>query len=153
MAYNNEVQVEYPIRNLEIEKIYRSTSSKDGKPYMSSKGNAFTKVDIYIDPRAIEDGEFQGKMSYFDYFGNTDSWEIGTVISGSVVKNGQYFNFNLPPSGKKAVELDVKEIKARLRALEEKVFGKIQGQTDEVDEALDFSKEVIEEKEEDDLPF
>ncbi len=150
--------MEYTINNLSIEKIYRSEQGKDGKPFISSKGNPYTKVDIYIDPRAIDDGEFKGKMSYFDYYGTTGNWEIGTTISGTVVKNGQYFNFNLPPSGKKALELDIKELEARITKLENKVFGQVVGHSEEVKDALDFSKEIlkdepVEDEDADGLPF
>lgn len=143
MEYNtNEVAIQYPVKNQEIVKIFKSTAGKNG-PYVSSKGNPFTKVDIYIDPRAIEDGEFQGKMSYFDYYGNTNGWEIGTSITGMVVKNGKYFNFQLPPSGKKAVELDIKEMKQDIEELQKKVFGEVRGHTPEVREAIDFSKKAL----------
>jgi hypothetical protein len=152
--------MEWQINNVSIDKIYRSEQSKDGKPFVSSKGNPYVKVDIYIDPRAIEDGDFTGKMSYFDYYGTTNSWEQGTTVSGTVVRNEvngrTYFNFSLPPSGKKALELDIKELENRITKLENKVFG--MGHTAEVKDALDFSKEalreeVIEDNTEDDLPF
>ena len=153
--YTNDNQIQYPIKNQEIVKIYRSTEGKNG-PYMSAKGNPFTKVDIYVDPRAIEDGEFEGKMSYFDYFENTKNWDIGTTISGSIVKNGRYFNFNLPAKpGKKSLELDIKQLQTKLEDLEKKVFGSVQGKN-EVDEAMEFSEKIVEpkvEEEVDDLPF
>jgi hypothetical protein len=150
---------EFKIENATIEKLYRSDKNKDGVAYVSSKGNAFTKVDIYIDARLVKDPDFEGKMSYFDYYGNTDNWDIGTPISGSVVKNGRYFNFQLPPSGKKAVELDIKELTTRIEELEKQMVQlmKVKGHTQEVDDALDMSKEMLkddrEELEDDDLPF
>ncbi len=149
----------YKIDNVEIVKIYKSTTNWDGKPFVSSKGNAFTKVDIYIDPRVVDDPKFEGKMTYFDYYDNTANWDAGTTISGEVVKNEvndrTYFNFNLPPSGKKALELDIKEHEERIKKLEDAVFGS----KSEAQDAIDFSKEALkktpdeEEEESDGLPF
>jgi hypothetical protein len=139
---------QWPINNVEVVQLYRSDTNKEGKPFVSSKGNAFQKVDIHIDPRLVDDVDFKGKMSYFDYFGNTENWAIGSTITGIVVKNGQYFNFQLPASGKKALELDIKQLEDRIKKLEDKVFGQTMGHTEEVRGAMDFSKEVLEEKDE-----
>lgn len=160
MEYNDNPIV-YKLENIAIDKIYKSDKNKDGVAYVSSKGNPFKKVDIYIDARAIEDGDFAGKMSYFDYFGNSDNWDIGTTISGTVsrtVANGRtYFNFQLPPSGKKALDLDIKELTNRVEKLEQEVgqLKKLKGHSQEVDDALDISKEMLKEDEiqDSDLPF
>ena len=154
----------YKVENVEIEKIYRSTTNRDGKPYVSSKGNPFTKVDIYIDARAIEDPKFEGKMTYFDYYDNTANWDIGSQITGEIVKNEvgdkTYFNFNLPASGKKALDLEIKQLKQDVQELQEEVFGKkLEAKKEEVKDALNFSKEALkeepkeEEDDEFDLPF
>lgn len=159
--YNTNSEDTFKLENATIDKIYKSDKNKEGVAYVSSKGNAFTKVDIYIDARLVPDGDFAGKISYFDYFGNSDNWDIGTPISGTVtrsVSNGRtYFNFQLPPSGKKALDLDIKELTTRIEALEEQVkqLTKVKGHTQEVDDALDMSKEMLKEDEldESDLPF
>lgn len=151
----------YKIDNVEVLKIYKSTNNKDGKPFVSSKGNAFTKVDIYISPSAVNDSKFEGKMTYFDYYDNSANWEQGTTISGEVVRNDvndrTYFNFNLPPTGKKALESDIKKMQEDIEMLKEAVFGKkVEGKTEEVQEAIDFSKEALKDdssEEEDQLPF
>lgn len=147
-------QITYKLEGATIDKVYKSDKSQEGKPYVSSKGNPFTKVDIYVDARLIQDPDFQGKMTFFDYYGQSINWEIGTTLSGTVVKNGRYFNFNLPPSGKKALDLDIKELQDRVKRLEDKVFNVI-GQSQEVNEALDMTKEMLSEDEitDDDLPF
>lgn len=158
--------MEYEISSVSIEKIYKSTADKNGKPYMSSKGNAFTKVDIYIDPRTIEDRGFQGKLTYFDYFGNSDNWDIGSTLTGKIVvkesNDRTYYNFELPASGKKALELDIKNHEDRIKELEDEVFGKQRDKKEqEIKDALDFSKaalreqkeEVVELEEDDPLPF
>ena len=151
--------MEYQLNNVTIDKIYRSKEDKNGKPYMSSKGNPFQKVDIYIDPRTIEDPKFQGKMTYFDYFDNSGNWGVGSSISGTLTTNevngNTYFNYNPPATGKKALELDLKELEERIKKLEDKVFGNM-GHTQEVNDALSMSKEMLKEEEELsdlDLPF
>jgi len=101
----------FELNNVAIEKIYRSTSGKNGKPFVSMKGNAYTKVDVYINEGMIDDVDFKGKMSYFDYYDNTKDWNVGTMISGQVEKNGVYFNFQLPPTGKKAFDLELDKTK------------------------------------------
>jgi len=146
--------MDYTLENVTIDRIYKSTENKDGKKFVSSKGNPFTKVDIYVDARSISDGEFEGKMSYFDYYGNSDSWDIGSTISGKVVKNGKYFNFEL--ERKTISSADMKDVLMRLARLEGAVF-----KDNEVDDAMKFSGAVIEPKKEEkkeediseDLPF
>lgn len=144
--------MEYSISNIPIVKIYRSEEDRDGKIYVSSKGNAFTKVDIYIDPREVEDSEFEGKMTYFDYFDNTSSWDIGTPLTGVIKKNGKYFNFQMTQSQSKSVPLDIKELQNRVEKLEQAVF------KSESSKAIEFTKAVLkedtkEEDIEDGLPF
>lgn len=158
--------MEYEISSVSIEKIYKSTTNQKGEPWKSSKGNAFTKVDIYIDPRTIEDRGFQGKLTYFDYFGNSDNWDIGSTLTGKIVvkesNDRTYYNFELPASGKKALELEIKELKVAVAELQAEVFGKQRDKKEqEIKDALDFSKaalreqkeEVVELEEDDPLPF
>lgn len=162
MAYNDN-EITFKLDNVAIDKIYKSDKNKDGVAYMSSKGNPFTKVDIYIDARAVEDNDFAGKMSYFDYYGNSDNWDIGTQISGTVsrtVANGRtYFNFQLPPSKSKMLDSDVKELTTRVEKLEQEVeqLKKLKGHSQEVSDALGMSQEMLSEKEDledtDSLPF
>lgn len=145
--------MQYKIEDEKILKIYSSNANKDGKPYMSKKGNPFSKVDIYIDKEAVEDSDFEGKMTYFDYFGNMDNYGEGSTLTGTIVKavSGEYtyFNFEFPPSGKKALEEDIKKLQAEVKELQEEVFGKIrEAKTEEVKEALGFSKELLRDEEE-----
>lgn len=152
--------MEYQINNVVIDKIFRSKEDKNGKAYVSSKGNPFQKVDIYIDPRTIENPEFKGKMTYFDYFDNSGNWGVGSTISGTIttkeVNGTTYFNYQPPATGKKALELDLKELEERIKKLEDKVFNTM-GHTREVNDALDMSKEMLSEDKgeitDDDLPF
>lgn len=114
------------IQNVEIQKIYRSKENRNGEPFVTKKGKPFEKVDIYIDPREVDHQEFKGKITYFDFFENSTNWDIGTTLSGTIETNEvggkTYFNFQLPSSGKKALELEVKELRDRVEKLEEVVF-------------------------------
>lgn len=156
----------YKIDNVVIDKIYSSAENKEGKAYVSSKGNPFKKVDIYIDPREVEDPKFDGKMTYFDYFDISTNWGVGSTISGTITTNEvggrTYFNYNPPPTGKKAVELDIKELTSRVEQLEKQVIQimKVKGLTGEVDNAMAMSEEMLKEEDtlddeitDDDLPF
>jgi|GEM_PF-6584124 len=168
------MNTEYEINNIIIEKIYKSDKDREGKLYMSKdkvvngvlkKGSPFIKVDIYIDPRTIDDPEFQGKLTYFDYFENTNGWVQSMPITGKIVvkeSNGRkYFNFELPPKegGKKALELDIKELDNRLKVVEERLeittprkeVWNTMKETTTPKDALDFSKKVLEPAKEEDL--
>ena len=143
--------------------MYSSKANKEGKPYVSKKGNPFSKVDIYIDKEAIDDSDFEGKMTYFDYFEDMINYGEGATITGTITKTevGQYtyFNFEFPPTGKKALEEDVRKLQADVEELKKEVFGKLRREKEqEVKEALGFSKELLKDEEEDDemiedLPF
>ena len=152
--------MEYKINNVPIDKIYKSDTDREGNLYTSSKGNKFVKVDIYIDPRTIEHPEFEGKMTYFDYYDNSANWDIGTSLSGTITTNESrgktYFNYNPPTANKKSVPLDLKDLQIRVARLEGAVFGEEQSKEDEVKDAMKFTKEALKKKEvdlENDLPF
>jgi len=155
--------MQYKIEDEKIIKMYTSKANKEGKPYVSKKGNPFSKVDIYIDKEAIDDSDFEGKMTYFDYFENMINYGEGATITGTITKTevGQYtyFNFEFPPTGKKALEEDVRKLQADVEELKKEVFGKLRREKEqEVKEALGFSKELLKDEEEDDemiedLPF
>lgn len=89
-----EDKATYNIKEVEIEKIFFADKNRDGKPYVSSKGDAFTKVDIYITDKAVDDLAFTGKMSMFDFKGKSAGWQVGDKITGTVTKNGDYWNFD-----------------------------------------------------------
>ena len=148
---------EIKLENAQIQKIYKSEEDKNGERYISAKGNPFKKVDIYIDPRAVDDPDFEGKMTYFDYFDNTSNWEIGTTLTGVVTKTEKYgrtfFNFQMTRPDKQSLALDVKKLQDRVAKLEKVIF---KGNSPEVQEAMEFTKESMKEEEvdlENDLPF
>jgi len=99
--------MEYDINNIEILKIFREDTKRDGTRYTNKKGDPFTKVDIYIEKDTIDDYEFEGKMTYFDYFQNTKGWKAGDRISGKLIRSGQYWNFEMMSKKRQETE-DVK---------------------------------------------
>lgn len=129
------------IQNVEIQKIYRSKENRDGKPFVTKKGKPFEKVDIYVDPREVDHPEFKGKLTYFDFFENSKNWDIGTTLSGTIETNQMgdktYFNFRLPQGGKKALELEIKELRDRVERLESMVSPKTKAKNERV---LEFPK-------------
>lgn len=147
--------MEKKIENVPIQKIYRSTEDRSGERYISSKGNPFTKVDIYIDPRTIDDPDFEGKMTYFDYYNNADNWDVGTSLTGMIAKNGKYFNFKMLKPSNHSIPLDVKKLEQRVSKLESVVF---KTEKTGVDEAMKWTQEAMKEDKdevdiEEDLPF
>lgn len=124
-----ENTIKFNVENVEITKIYKSSTRKDGTPYVTKptkfdpEGKAYSKVDIYIDPVAIDDMEFEGRLSMLDFNNNAKDWTEGTKITGVVVKNGDFWNFELPktPRGNAAISMlreEVEQLKARVSALE-----------------------------------
>jgi len=149
-------KLEYQIKGVQIEKIFRSDKDRDGNVLVYKKsGNPYTKVDIYVDARAIPDGDFQGKMSFFDSYNEAVDWEIGTALTGSVIKNGKYFNFKMNKQEKKSYSVDIKDLQTRVQKLEKAVFGG-EKENNEVEQSIEFTKELMTDEQDDsidDLPF
>jgi hypothetical protein len=106
-------------------------------------------VDIYIDPREISHPDFEGKITYFDYFGNTDNWDVGTMLNGEVVtkesRGRTYFNFNIPSTNKKSLPLDVKKLGDEMRKMKmdiAKLMGAVFPEESEYPEANDIDSDV-----------
>lgn len=135
--------MEYNINNVTITKIYKSTKDKNERPYVSKKGNPFTKVDIYVDPQEADIAGFDGKMSMFDYFDKSANWNTGTKISGILIQNGNYWNFSLPVDGVKG---DVNKIKADIEDLQRRVSDLEEG-------GVQAPRDTVVVAEDDDLPF
>jgi hypothetical protein len=74
---------------IKINKIYRNTETKDGKPYISQKtGKKYTKITIYFDQ---DDKEISA--SCLDFNGWCD-WKVGDVVDVKLERNGDYLNFS-----------------------------------------------------------
>ncbi|KKR56913.1 MAG: hypothetical protein UT94_C0024G0007 [Candidatus Uhrbacteria bacterium GW2011_GWF2_40_263] len=170
------MNTEYELNNVTIDKIYKDYKDINGNPLLSKeKKLPYVKVNLDFNPRTINDPDFRGRVTYFDYFDNTNGWVDGMSMTGKIVvkeSNGRkYFNLELPPKegGRKALELDFKEFDNRLKVVEEKLgivtprkeLWNGVAKTVEVKDALDFSKKALEpaktltqeEELEDELPF
>jgi hypothetical protein len=154
--------MEYNVSEIEIKRITPYETKKDGTPLTTKAGKPYKKVLIDVDRDCIEDGEFEGKLSMLDFDNTTDNWTVGFGITGKIIHDGSYWNFELPRTDKRP---DYKDLERRIRALEEKAgivtpraeaWNTMKEITTPKD-ALDFSKKVLEPvKEEDlgdDLPF
>jgi hypothetical protein len=87
---------EFNIKDVKIEKIAFFDTKKDGSPLITRDGKPFKKVLIDIDPYSIEDLEFTGKLSMLDFDGVADNWKVGDTITGKIINDGEYWNFQVP---------------------------------------------------------
>lgn len=119
--------MEYPTTNVEIKRIASFDKKKDGSPYTTKAGKPFKKVLIDVDSDCIDDIEFTGSMSMLDFDGLTDDWSEGTKITGKIIHDGDYWNFELPRVTAKdriaELEKENEMLKATIEEME-KVTGK-----------------------------
>lgn len=72
---------------LTITKVHRADKNKDGQPYISKKGQPYTRVGI----KTEEYGD-----RWLSGFGNQDNemWNVGDTVEVEVEESGQYLNFS-----------------------------------------------------------
>jgi|GEM_PF-2716950 len=89
---------EFNIKDVKIEKISFFDTKKDGSPLITRDGKPFKKVLIDIDPDTIPnmDSTFTGKLSMLDFDGVADNWKVGDAITGKIIHDGEYWNFQVP---------------------------------------------------------
>lgn len=114
--------MEYPITNVEIRRVASFDEKKDGSPYTTKAGKPFKKVLIDVSPDCIDDMEFTGAMSMLDFDGLTDDWSEGTKITGKIIHDGDYWNFELPKVSAKdriaELEKENEELKKKIEAMQ-----------------------------------
>lgn len=88
--------MEYKIKDVAIERIASFETKRDGTPLVTKKGDPFKKVLIDVDTNSIDDDEFTGKLSMLDFDGVADDWSEGDKITGTIIHNGDFWNFELP---------------------------------------------------------
>ena len=88
--------MEYNVKDITIERIASFETKRDGSPLVTKKGDPFKKVLIDIDANSIDDDEFTGKLSMLDFDGVADNWSEGDKITGKIIHNGDFWNFELP---------------------------------------------------------
>lgn len=116
----------YEIKDAKIEGIAFFDKRKDGTPLVTrpkfngQEGTPYKKVLIDISKDLVDDPEFGGTVSMLDFEGVADNWEVGTTISGTVIRNGDYWNFELPKEP--TLKEQFKELEKRVERLESAVF-------------------------------
>lgn len=78
---------------LKIEKVYRNDKDKNGKPFISKKGQPYSKITIYADEKYYSG--FSGKWN--------EHWSVGDEVEvdvETVQHNGStFYNLKAPQSG------------------------------------------------------
>jgi hypothetical protein len=94
---------------VEITKIFRTLKDKQGGQLKTKDGRAYERVSI----KTKEYGD-----KYISGFGNkwNETWKEGDIVDIDIKQKGEYLNFfKIDP---------IDELTARVKALEDKVFGK-----------------------------
>lgn len=123
--------MEYPIKDIKIERIATFETRKDGSalithPKDGSTGKAYKKVLIDVNSDCIDDFSFTGKLSMLDFDGVANDWQVGDLITGTIVHDGDYWNFELPRVNLRDkvsdLEAEIKELKAERDELRQKLI-------------------------------
>lgn len=88
--------MEFPIKDVKIERLATFETRKDGSPLVTKAGKPYKKVLIDVNSDCIDDFSFTGKLSMLDFDGVADNWKEGDTITGNIVHDGDYWNFELP---------------------------------------------------------
>lgn len=112
--------MEYKVTDLAITNVNVYESKKDGTPFITKNGNPFKKVNFKVDmvEAGVDDPSFEGWLSMLDFDGVADNWSDGEKITGTIEKNGDFWNFNLPKLRLTDVLEAVESLEKRVRALE-----------------------------------
>jgi hypothetical protein len=124
--------MEYNIKDVKIENISTYNTKKDGSPLITKNDNPYKKVLLEVDENCIDDIEFNGRLSMLDFDNVTEDWEEGTEITGKIIHDGDWWNFELPKINYRDENKQLKERIAELEEqLEKKTVGKIKNDPDE----------------------
>ena len=88
--------MEYPVKDIKIERLATFNTRKDGSPLVTKAGKPYKKVLIDVNSDCIDDFSFTGKLSMLDFDGVADNWKEGDTITGNIIHDGDYWNFELP---------------------------------------------------------
>jgi hypothetical protein len=108
--------MEYPISNIKIERVASFDTKKDGSPLLTKAGKPFKKVLLDVDPNCIDDITFTGKLSMLDFDGVADNWKEGDLLTGKIIHDGDYWNFELPRTSARD---KIEELESKIKTLEE----------------------------------
>jgi len=118
---------------IQILRVFYNNQKKDGTMYKNKDGSQATLVNMQVDLKTVDDPDFKGYISYWDST-NQIAWKAGDVISGNVVKNGDFFNFKIPSK----LEVRMDNLEDRIEVLENKTGVKVQKVEEIKDEGLPF---------------
>lgn len=110
----------YEIKDIPIKGISFYNKRKDGTPLLTKNEDPYVKVLLEIDSNAIDDMEFDGKMSMLDFNNVSSNWDKGTLITGTIERNGDYWNFELPKEP--SLRDTVRDHEERIKKLEDVIF-------------------------------
>jgi len=113
--------MEYPIKDVKIERLATFDTRKDGTPLITkpkdgSTGKAYKKVLIDVKSDCIDDFSFTGKLSMLDFDGVADNWKEGDLLTGKIIHDGDYWNFELPRTSARD---KIEELESKIKTLEE----------------------------------
>lgn len=108
--------MEYPISNIKIERVASFDTKKDGSPLLTKAGKPFKKVLLDVDPNCIDEITFTGKLSMLDFDGVADNWKEGDLLTGKIIHDGDYWNFELPRTSARD---KIEELESKIKTLEE----------------------------------
>lgn len=98
--------------SMPINKMYRNTESKDGRPYETPR------ISVYTDKDLISDKTFDGYVSCFDDGRRTGEWAEGMTVEVYLEKrevgDKTYWNIVFPSR----LDLRMDELEKRVEALE-----------------------------------
>lgn len=132
-----------------VEDVRRSSTKKDGSPYIDKNKKPFTVVSIKLSETLINDQDWNGWCSVMDY-SNDFNYQQGDHISGYITKrvidDRIFWNFRKPS------KLD--DLEERVTALEDQFAQRFGQTTRPQSQPEPVEVEPVREDEEDlDLPF
>ncbi len=108
-----------------IERITIYETARSGEPLVATGRDGmkrpYVNVMMNVPTDAVDDVDFNGRVSFLDFNGISNSWNVDTEIEGIVVKkivgDKIYWNFKIPRS-EDALELRVSELERRIEEVE-----------------------------------
>lgn len=116
------------IEQIKIDKIYRNTERKDGTPYTTRDGKAFTLVTIKSGDKSY---------SYCDFNNKTAHLQEGETVPLLIEQNGDFLNFKLPYKTD-FLEVRVEKLEKIVTGLYQKLNGPVEKEVKEPESDLPF---------------